>query len=50
MRKGYTGADVTSVQTRLKDLGYYSGALDGVYGTGSIAAVKAFQQKNSLTA
>ncbi|MEG1891599.1 MAG: peptidoglycan-binding protein [Clostridia bacterium] len=50
LRKGYTGADVTSVQTRLKDLGYYSGALDGVYGTGSIAAVKAFQQKNSLTA
>lgn len=50
LRKGYTGADVTAVQTQLQKLGYYAGALDGIYGTGSVAAVKTFQQKNGLTA
>ena len=50
LRKGYTGEDVKSVQTRLKALGYYTGSIDGVYGTGSIEAVKAFQKKNGLTA
>lgn len=50
LRQGYTGEDVKSVQTRLKALGYYDKTIDGVYGTGSIAAVKAFQKKNGLTA
>ncbi|MDD3336699.1 MAG: peptidoglycan-binding protein [Eubacteriales bacterium] len=50
LRKGYTGADVTAVQTRLKELGYYTSTIDGVYGTGSIAAVKLFQQTNGLSA
>lgn len=50
LRKGYTGADVTAVQQKLKALGFYSGSIDGVYGTGSIAAVKKFQQQNGLTA
>ena len=50
LRKGYTGADVTAVQQKLKALGFYSGSVDGVYGTGSIAAVKKFQQQNGLTA
>ncbi len=49
LRKGYTGSDVTSVQTRLKELGYYTKSIDGVYGTGSIAAVEAFQRNNGLT-
>ena len=39
-----------TVQTRLKELGYYTGILDGSYGTGTIAAVKAFQSKHGLTA
>ena len=50
LRKGMTGADVKAVQKQLKTLGYYQSSLDGVYGTGSVAAVKAFQQRNGLTA
>ncbi|MDY4140633.1 MAG: peptidoglycan-binding protein [Eubacteriales bacterium] len=50
LRKGYTGDDVLTVQTRLKELGYYTGILDGSYGTGTIAAVKDFQSKHGLTA
>lgn len=50
LRKGYTGDDVRQVQQQLKSLGYYSGSVDGVYGTGSMAAVQAFQRKNGLTA
>lgn len=50
LRRGYTGSDVTKVQNRLKELGYYTGTVDGVYGLGSMAAVKAFQEKNGLTA
>lgn len=50
LRKGYTGDDVRTVQQKLKELGYYSSSVDGVYGNGSIAAVKAFQKNNGLTA
>ncbi len=50
LRKGYQGEDVKSVQTRLKELGYYTGSIDGKYGSGSMAAVKAFQSKHGLTA
>ncbi len=50
LRKGYTGDDVKQVQRQLKSLDYYSGSIDGVYGTGSMAAVQAFQAKNGLYA
>lgn len=50
LRRGYTGSDVTKVQNRLKELGYYTGTVDGVYGLGSMAAVKAFQEKHGLSA
>ena len=50
LRKGYQGEDVKSVQSRLKELGYYTGSIDGKYGSGTMAAVKSFQQKNGLTA
>ena len=49
LRKGYTGDDVKSVQSRLKELGYYTGSLDGNYGSGTMAAVKSFQANNGLT-
>ena len=49
LRKGYTGDDVKSVQSRLQELGYYTGSLDGNYGSGTVAAVKAFQANNGLT-
>ena len=48
LSNGSTGTDVTSVQTRLKALGYYTGTVDGKYGSGTIAAVKAFQLNNGL--
>lgn len=50
LRKGYTGNDVKAVQVRLQELGYYSGTLDGVYGTGSVSGIKSFQQRSGLTA
>ena len=50
LRKGATGSDVKSVQKRLKELGYYTGSVDGTYGSGTVNAVKAFQKNNGLTA
>lgn len=47
---GSTGSEVRQIQTRLKDWGYYTGTVDGVYGTATRNAVVAFQRKNGLTA
>ena len=49
-KKGSSGAMVTQIQTKLKSWGYYTGTVDGVYGSGTERAVRAFQQKNGLTA
>lgn len=49
-RKGSTGTTVTQIQTKLKSWGYYSGEVDGVYGSATETAVKLFQSKNGLTA
>lgn len=48
-KKGSSGAAVTEIQTRLKNWGYYSGAVDGVYGSQTEKAVRWFQQKNGLS-
>lgn len=50
LKKGSTGGEVKEVQRRLKLWGYYDGALDGVFGSGTRAAVVRFQKKNGLTA
>ena len=50
MRPGMSGDDVKSVQSRLKALGYYTGTVDGNYGTGTMAAVASFQLRNNLSA
>jgi len=42
--------EVVKIQTRLKELGYFSGTTTGYYGPVTVAAVKKFQQVNSLTA
>lgn len=47
-KKGSTGATVTEIQTRLKNWGYYSGTVDGVFGSRTADAVKLFQCKNGL--
>lgn len=48
-KKGSSGAMVTQIQTKLKNWGYYTGTVDGAYGSGTERAVRAFQQKNGLT-
>lgn len=50
LRRGSRGTLVTQLQTKLKRWGYYTGAIDGVFGTGTEKAVKAFQKKVGLTA
>lgn len=50
LRQGASGAQVRQVQTRLKDWGYYTGSVDGVYGPKTVAAVKQFQRKHGLSA
>ena len=49
LAEGSEGTQVRNLQQRLKDLGYYSGSVDGRYGSGTQAAVMAFQLRNSLT-
>lgn len=46
---GSRGSEVTQIQTKLKRWGYYSGNIDGIYGTQTVNAVKYFQRKNGLT-
>lgn len=46
---GSRGDEVTKIQTKLKRWGYYSGNIDGIYGSQTLAAVKWFQSKNGLT-
>lgn len=47
---GSSGSEVTTIQTKLKRWGYYSGVIDGIYGNQTVKAVKWFQEKNGLTA
>ena len=46
---GSSGNEVKQIQTKLKNWGYYSGDIDGVYGSRTTSAVKKFQKSNGLT-
>lgn len=46
---GSRGEEVRTIQEKLKRWGYYSGSVDGIYGSQTVSAVKKFQQKNGLT-
>lgn len=46
---GSRGDEVKQIQEKLKRWGYYNGNIDGIYGSQTLAAVKAFQKKNGLT-
>lgn len=46
--RGSTGATVREIQQRLADWGYYSGSVDGIYGSRTVEAVEYFQEKNGL--
>ncbi len=50
LRQGSKGNEVKEVQRRLKQWGYYTGSVDGVFGAATRKAVIAFQKKNGLTA
>ena len=47
---GSRGNEVSSIQKALKNRGYYTGAIDGIYGTGTKNAVINFQRDNGLSA
>ena len=48
-RKGASGATVRTIQQKLRQWGYYDGAIDGIYGSETTEAVRYFQKKNGLT-
>ena len=50
LKQGSTGSLVKTVQQKLKNWGYYTGTVDGIYGSKTVAAVKYFQRTNGLTA
>lgn len=43
-----TVSENKAIQQKLKNWGYYTGAIDGIIGPKSKAAIKAFQKKNGL--
>lgn len=47
---GSRGNEVRQIQQRLRDWGYYNGAVDGIYGTKTRSAVIKFQKKHNITA
>ena len=50
LKQGSSGSTVRTLQQKLKNWGYYTGAVDGVYGAKTKAAVISFQKKNGLVA
>ena len=48
LKKGMTGSQVRTMQTKLKNWGYYSGNIDGIFGTQTYNAVIYFQKVNKL--
>ncbi len=46
---GSRGTEVRTIEEKLKRWGYYSGSVDGIYGSQTVSAVKSFQKKNGLT-
>lgn len=47
---GSRGNEVRRIQTKLKSLGYYKGSVDGIYGSATQKAVRAFQKNCGITA
>lgn len=49
LRQNDEGSAVSKLQNALKKQNYYTGSVDGKYGSGTVAAVKAFQTVNQIT-
>ena len=47
--KGSSGEEVEKIQTRLKELGFYNGPIDGDFGEATDQAFRAFQEAAGLT-
>lgn len=47
-KRGSSGAEVKNIQKKLKNWGYYSGSVDGIYGKLTESAVRWFQESNGL--
>lgn len=45
---GSSGREVSEIQSRLKEWGYYNGAVDGIFGTETRNAIIKFQKANGL--
>jgi len=50
LKQGSQGQEVREVQQKLKNWGYYTGSVDGIYGSKTKEAVIYFQKSNGLTA
>lgn len=50
LKQGSRGADVKTMQQKLKNWGYYKGSVDGIFGSQTKEAVKYFQRRNGLVA
>ena len=50
LKTGVKGDEVTRLQKRLKELGFYTGGVDGQFGPGTQEAVIRFQEQHGLTA
>lgn len=49
VKQGSKGDIVRTIQTKLKNLGYFNSTVDGIFGAKTTTAVKAFQRANKLT-
>lgn len=49
LKRGSSGSQVRTLQTKLKNWGYYTGSVDGIFGSKTVSAVKFFQRKNGLS-
>lgn len=49
LKSGSRGEQVKTLQTKLKNQGYYTYTVDGIYGYRTVAAVKSYQKANGLT-
>ncbi|MBM4132944.1 MAG: peptidoglycan-binding protein [Nitrospira sp.] len=48
-QRGSKGNEVRQIQSRLKELGFYTGLVDGDFGGGTESAIKSFQKSKRLT-
>lgn len=48
VKYGSSGSTVRTIQTKLKRWGYYTGSVDGIFGSNTRKAVRYFQSRNGL--